>query len=114
MRYENLLASLRHTPLVGLPRLSPSADVRLWAKLEDRNPTGSVKDRAAFFMVEQAEKEGLLPRGATILEPTSGNTGISLAMIAHLRGYQMICVMPENTSTERRQILEMHGAQIIF
>ena len=113
MRYDSLLDSLGGTPLVGLPRLSPAPDVRLWAKLEDRNPTGSVKDRAAFFMIEQAEKDGLLARGATILEPTSGNTGISLAMIAALRGYRMICVMPENTSVERRQILQMHGAQII-
>jgi cysteine synthase B len=98
---------------VGLPRLSPSGDVRLWAKLEDRNPTGSVKDRAAFFMIQAAEKDGLLRPGATILEPTSGNTGISLAMLARLRGYRMICVMPENTSTERRQLLEMYGAEII-
>src|SRR5438270_699168 len=90
MRYESLLDSLGHTPLVGLPRLSPSADVRLWAKLEDRNPTGSVKDRAAFFMVAQAEKEGLLQPGSVILEPTSGNTGISLAMVARLRGYRLI------------------------
>ena len=114
MRYDSLLDSLGHTPLVGLPRLSPAPDVRLWAKLEDRNPTGSVKDRAAFFMIEQAEKEGLLAPGTTILEPTSGNTGISLAMVAHLRGYKMICVMPENTSVERRQILEMYGAKVIF
>ncbi len=114
MRYDSLLDSLGHTPLVGLPSLSPATDVRLWAKLEDRNPTGSVKDRAAFFMIEQAEKDGLLAPGTTILEPTSGNTGISLAMVAHLRGYNMICVMPENTSVERRQILEMFGAQIIF
>ncbi len=114
MRYDSLLDSLGHTPLVGLPRLSPAPDVRLWAKLEDRNPTGSVKDRAAFFMIEQAEKDGLLAPGTTILEPTSGNTGISLAMVAHLRGYAMICVMPENTSVERRQILEMYGAQVIF
>jgi cysteine synthase B len=114
MRYDSLLDSLGHTPLVGLPRLSPAPDVRLWAKLEDRNPTGSVKDRAAFFMIEQAEKEGLLAPGTTILEPTSGNTGISLAMVAHLRGYKMICVMPENTSVERRQILEMFGAKVIF
>jgi [CysO sulfur-carrier protein]-thiocarboxylate-dependent cysteine synthase len=114
MRYDSLLDSLGHTPLVGLPRLSPAPDVRLWAKLEDRNPTGSVKDRAAFFMIEQAEKEGLLAPGTTILEPTSGNTGISLAMVAHLRGYNMICVMPENTSVERRQILEMYGAKVIF
>ena len=113
MRYDSLLDSLGGTPLVGLPRLSPAPDVRLWAKLEDRNPTGSVKDRPALFMIEQAEKDGLLARGATILEPTSGNTGISLAMIAHLRGYRMICVMPENTSVERRQILQMYGAQII-
>src|ERR1700744_3288967 len=113
MRYESLLASLGNTPLVGLPRMSPSDEVRLWAKLEDRNPTGSVKDRAAFFMVEQAEKDGLLRPGSTILEPTSGNTGISLAMVAKLRGYQLIVVMPENTSEERRQILRMYGAEII-
>src|SRR5438552_596449 len=113
MRYESLLDSLGHTPLVGLPRLSPSADVRLWAKLEDRNPTGSVKDRAAFFMVAQAEKEGLLQPGSVILEPTSGNTGISLAMVARLRGYRLIVVMPENTSEERRQLLRMYGAEII-
>src|ERR1700748_2131134 len=114
MRYDSLLASLGNTPLVGLPRLSPSDDVRLWAKLEDRNPTGSVKDRAAFFMIEQAERDGLLRPGATILEPTSGNTGISLAMAARLKGYRLICVMPENTSIERRQLLELYGAQIIF
>ena len=118
MRYENLLDSLGRTPLVGLPRLSPTvpsgaAEVRLWAKLEDRNPTGSVKDRAAFFMVAQAEKEGLLSPGSTILEPTSGNTGISLAMVAKLRGYRLIVVMPENTSEERRQLLRMYGAEII-
>src|ERR1700691_5550520 len=112
MRYDSLLASLGNTPLVGLPRLSPSDDVRLWAKLEDRNPTGSVKDRAAFFMVETAEKDALLRPGSTILEPTSGNTGISLAMIAKLRGYQLIVVMPENTSEERREILRMYGAEI--
>lgn len=113
MRFDSLLDSLGRTPLVGLPRLSPSADVRLWAKLEDRNPTGSVKDRPAFYMIAKAEKEGLLTPGRTILEPTSGNTGISLAMVAKLRGYQMICVMPENTSAERRQLLEMWGARII-
>jgi len=113
-RFESLLDSLGDTPLVGLPRLSPSEDVRLWAKMEDRNPTGSVKDRAAFWMVQAAEKDGLLEQGATILEPTSGNTGISLAMVAKLRGYRLICVMPENTSVERRQLLEMYGAEIIF
>jgi cysteine synthase B len=113
MRYDSLLDSLGGTPLVGLPRLSPSPDVRLWAKLEDRNPTGSLKDRAAFFMISAAEKEGRLQPGSTILEPTSGNTGISLAMVSKLRGYRLICVMPENTSLERRQLLEMYGAEII-
>ncbi len=113
MRYDSLLDSVGGTPLVGLPRLSPSADVRLWAKLEDRNPTGSIKDRPAFWMVEQAEKDGRLTPGCTILEPTSGNTGISLAMVARLKGYSLVCVMPENTSAERRQILEMWGARII-
>jgi cysteine synthase len=113
MRYDSLQDSLGGTPLVGLPRLSPGPQVRLWAKLEDRNPTGSVKDRAAFYMISAAEKEGLLTPGATILEPTSGNTGISLAMAAKLRGYQLICVMPENTSAERRQLLEAYGASII-
>jgi [CysO sulfur-carrier protein]-thiocarboxylate-dependent cysteine synthase len=113
MRYDSLLDSLGGTPLVGLPRLSPGPAARLWAKLEDRNPTGSVKDRAAFYMVAQAEKDGLLKPGATLLEPTSGNTGISLAMVAKLRGYRLVCVMPENTSAERRQLLEMYGAEII-
>jgi [CysO sulfur-carrier protein]-thiocarboxylate-dependent cysteine synthase len=113
MRYDSLLDSLGNTPLVGLPRMSPRPDVRLWAKLEDRNPTGSVKDRPALFMIEQAEKDGLLTAGATILEPTSGNTGISLAMVARLRGYRLVCVMPENTSEERRQVLRMWGAEVI-
>ncbi|WP_017576045.1 PLP-dependent cysteine synthase family protein [Nocardiopsis kunsanensis] len=114
MRYDSLLDSLGGTPLVGLPRLSPSPEVRLWAKLEDRNPTGSVKDRAAFYMIEQAEKDGRLSPGCTILEPTSGNTGISLAMVAKLRGYRMVCVMPENTSAERKQLLAMWGAEVYF
>jgi [CysO sulfur-carrier protein]-thiocarboxylate-dependent cysteine synthase len=113
MRFDSLLDSVGRTPLVGLPRLSPGPAARLWAKLEDRNPTGSVKDRAAFYMVTQAEKDGLLKPGATLLEPTSGNTGISLAMVAKLRGYRLVCVMPENTSAERRQLLELYGAEII-
>jgi cysteine synthase len=114
MRYRSLVEAVGDTPLVGLPTLSPSDDVRLWAKLEDRNPTGSVKDRAAIWMVRAAEKDGRLRPGSTILEPTSGNTGISLAMVAQLHGYELICVMPENTSVERRQLLEMYGAKIIF
>ena len=113
MRFDSTLGSVGGTPLVGLPRLSPSADVRLWAKLEDQNPTGSIKDRAALKMVEVAEKDGTLRPGCTILEPTSGNTGISLAMAAKLKGYRLVCVMPENTSEERRQLLRMWGAEIV-
>jgi cysteine synthase B len=113
MRFDSLIDSVGQTPLVGLPRLSPSPDVRLWAKLEDQNPTGSVKDRAALAMLVAAEKEGRLRPGCTILEPTSGNTGISLAMVATLRGYRLVCVMPENTSIERRQLLRMWGAEIV-
>ncbi len=119
-RYDSLLEAVGNTPLVGLPRLSPrwhdSVDgphARLWAKMEDRNPTGSVKDRPALRMIEQAEADGTLTAGATILEPTSGNTGIALAMAARVKGYRLICVMPENTSVERRQLLELYGARII-
>ena len=113
-RYDSLLDACGNTPLVGLPRLSPSSEVRLWAKLEDRNPTGSVKDRVALWMVRTAEAEGRLRPGDTILEPTSGNTGIALAMVAKLRGYRLVCVMPENVSVERITLLRMYGAEIIF
>ncbi|MFE0751456.1 PLP-dependent cysteine synthase family protein [Gordonia sp. NPDC058843] len=119
-RHDSLIDSVGNTPLIGLQRLSPRWDdsddgphVRLWAKLEDRNPTGSIKDRPALRMIEQAERDGLLRAGSTILEPTSGNTGISLAMAAKLKGYELICVMPENTSEERRSLLRMFGAQVI-
>lgn len=112
-RYANLIETVGDTPLVGLPTLSPTPDVRLWAKLEDQNPTGSIKDRAALAMIEAAEADGRLTPGCTILEPTSGNTGISMAMVAKMRGYRMVCVMPENTSEERRQLLRMWGAEII-
>ncbi|MBM9460797.1 pyridoxal-phosphate dependent enzyme [Nocardioides sp. zg-536] len=119
MRYDNLLASVGNTPLVGLPRLSApfnsdgAPQVRIWAKLEDRNPTGSIKDRPALRMIEEAEKDGTLRPGCTILEPTSGNTGISIAMAAKLKGYRTVFVMPENTSEERRQLLRMWGAEIV-
>ena len=120
-RYDSLLQALGNTPLVGLQRLSPRWEdgaegphVRLWAKLEDRNPTGSIKDRPALRMIEKAERDGVINPGDTILEPTSGNTGISLAMAAQLKGYHLICVMPENTSVERTQLLELYGARIIF
>ena len=112
-RHDSLLQSVGGTPLVGLPHLSPSPDVRLWAKLEDRNPTGSVKDRAALAMIEDAEQRGILKPGSTILEPTSGNTGISLAMVAKLKGYRLICVMPENVSEERVHLIKMWGGEII-
>jgi [CysO sulfur-carrier protein]-thiocarboxylate-dependent cysteine synthase len=113
-RYESLLDACGNTPLVGLPRLSPTAEVQLWAKLEDRNPTGSIKDRPAVWMIRAAEADGRLKPGDTILEPTSGNTGIALAMVAKLRGYRLVCVMPENVSAERTQLLRMYGAEIIF
>src|SRR5689334_16461511 len=119
-RYDSVLEAVGSTPLVGLARLSPrwtgtdaEPAVRLWAKLEDRNPTGSIKDRAALAMIASAEADGRLTPGCTILEPTSGNTGISLAMMAKLKGYGIVCVMPENTSAERRQLLEMFGARIV-
>jgi cysteine synthase B len=114
MRYEDLSDAIGNTPLVGLPRLSPRPSVRLWAKLESQNPTGSVKDRIARQMVDDAEKAGRLAPGATLLEPSSGNTGIALALVARVRGYNLVVVMPENTSVERRQILESYGATVVF
>ena len=119
MRYDSPLEAVGNTPLVRLPTISAtvpgneSGAVRLWAKLEDRNPTGSIKDRPALRMIERAEADGRLTPGCTILEPTSGNTGISLAMAARVKGYRMVCVMPENTSAERRELLTMWGAEII-
>jgi [CysO sulfur-carrier protein]-thiocarboxylate-dependent cysteine synthase len=114
MRYEDLVDAIGNTPLVGLPRLSPRPGIRLWAKLEGQNPTGSVKDRVAKAMVEDAEKSGVLGPGATLLEPSSGNTGIALAVVARVRGYRLVVVLPENTSLERRQLLELYGAQIVL
>jgi [CysO sulfur-carrier protein]-thiocarboxylate-dependent cysteine synthase len=114
MRYEDLVDAIGNTPLVGLPRLSPKPGVRLWAKLEGQNPTGSVKDRVAKAMVEDAEKSGVLTPGATLLEPSSGNTGIALAVVARVRGYRLVVVLPENTSLERRQLLELYGAEVVF
>ncbi|HVD16845.1 MAG TPA: cysteine synthase family protein [Actinomycetota bacterium] len=114
MRYEDLVDAIGNTPLVGLPRLSPKPGVRLWAKLEGQNPTGSVKDRVAKAMVEDAEKSGVLSPGATLLEPSSGNTGIALAVVARVRGYRLVVVLPENTSLERRQLLELYGAKIVL
>jgi cysteine synthase len=113
-RYGDIVQSIGNTPLIELPRLSPKPGVRIWAKLESRNPTGSVKDRVARALIEDGEERGLLSPGQTILEPTSGNTGISLAMICKLKGYRLKVVMPENVTPERTQLLEMYGAEIVY
>src|SRR5437773_5541148 len=113
-RYGDIVSSIGHTPLVELKRLSPKPGVRIWAKLESRNPTGSVKDRVARAMIEDAEEKGLIRPGQTILEPTSGNTGISLAMICRRKGYPLKVVMPDNVTPERTQLLHMFGAEIVY
>ncbi|HEX6310785.1 MAG TPA: cysteine synthase family protein [Acidimicrobiia bacterium] len=112
MRYDSILDLIGNTPLVALHPLSPSPSVRIWGKLESQNPGGSVKDRIALEMVEDAERRGVLNPGDTILEPSSGNTGIGLALVARLRGYRLRVVLPENVSVERRQILEIFGAEV--
>jgi cysteine synthase len=113
-RYGDVVESIGNTPLVELKRLSPKPGVRIWAKLESHNPTGSVKDRVARALIEDAEEKGLIRPGQTILEPTSGNTGISLAMICSRKGYPLKVVMPDNVTPERTQLLEMYGAQIVY
>jgi cysteine synthase len=109
----SLLDLIGSTPLVELPRLSPKRDVRLYAKLEGANPTGSIKDRIAVAMIEAAEAAGELEPGRALLEPTSGNTGISLAMVAKLKGYPLTCVLPENATEERKRLLRIFGAEIV-
>jgi [CysO sulfur-carrier protein]-thiocarboxylate-dependent cysteine synthase len=113
-RYGDVVQSIGSTPLVELKRLSPKPGVRIWAKLESRNPTGSVKDRVAKALIEDAEEKGAIAPGQTILEPTSGNTGISLAMICSRKGYPLKVVMPENVTPERTQLLQMFGARIVY
>jgi cysteine synthase len=113
-RYGDIVQSIGHTPLIELPRLSPKPGVHVWAKLESRNPTGSVKDRVARALIEDAEEKGAIGPGQTILEPTSGNTGISLAMICSRKGYRLKVVMPENVTPERTQLLRMYGAEIVY
>ena len=108
-----LLELVGNTPLVELPRLSTRPGVKLYAKLEGQNPTGSIKDRVALAMVEAAERAGELEPGRELLEPTSGNTGISLALVARLKGYRLTCVMPENVTEERRRLLRLYGAEIV-
>jgi len=112
-RYESILDLIGDTPLVGVHALSPNPAVRIYAKLEGQNPGGSMKDRIALRMVEAAEREGVLQPGDTILEPSSGNTGIGLALVARLKGYRLRVVLPENVSEERRQMLEIFGAEVI-
>ena len=109
---ESVLELIGNTPLVGVHALSPNPNVRIYAKLEGQNPGGSSKDRIALKMVDLAERDGVLRPGASILEPSSGNTGIGLALVAKLRGYALRVVMPENVSVERRQLLEIFGAEI--
>jgi cysteine synthase B len=113
-RYGDVVQSIGNTPLVELKRLSPKPGVKIWAKLESRNPTGSVKDRVARALIEDAEEKGAIAPGQTILEPTSGNTGISLAMICSRKGYPLKVVMPENVTPERTQLLEMFGAEVVY
>lgn len=114
MKSEDILDAIGNTPLVELPRMSPKKGVRIFAKLEGANPTGSLKDRIVKYMIEQAERSGELTKDKTILEPTSGNTGIALAMIGRRKGYKVKVVIPENATPERRQLLEIFGAELIY
>ena len=114
MRYDSILDTIGNTPLVELKSFSPRPGVQIFAKLEGFNPSGSVKDRIAKLMVEEAEASGNIKPGSILLEPTSGNTGIALAMIARVKGYQFTAVMPDNVTQERRQMLELFGANIIY
>ena len=113
VRYDDILDAIGNTPLVGMRRMSPKPGVRMWAKLEGNNPTGSTKDRIALRMIEAAEASGELTPDKHILEPTSGNTGIALAMVAQRKGYQLTVVIPDNASPERVQLLELFGAEIV-
>src|SRR6266513_2258626 len=113
-RYGDVVQAIGNTPLIELRRLTPKPGVRIWAKMESFNPTGSVKDRVARSLIEDAEEKALIRRGQTSLEPTAGNTGISLAMICRRKGYPLKVVMPENVTPERTQLLEMYGAEIVY
>ncbi len=114
MRFSSIIDAIGHTPLVEMQHLSPRPEVRLFAKLEGHNPTGSIKDRIARSMIERAERDGALRPGMTILESTSGNTGISLAMVGRLKGYRVRVVMPDNLTPERAELLELFGAEIVY
>ena len=114
MKFKSILDAIGNTPLVEVPHLSPADDVRIWVKLEGQNPTGSVKDRIALALVEDGEASGRLTKDKILLEPTSGNTGIALAMVAKMRGYRFTAVMPDNASAERVQLLKAFGAEVAF
>ena len=114
LSHQGILSTIGNTPLVELQNINPKKNVRIYAKLEGNNPTGSIKDRIAMRMIEAAEADGEISSNRTILEPTSGNTGIALAMIGRLKGYPVSVVMPENVSVERTQLLEAYGANIIL
>ena len=114
MLYSNLIDAIGNTPLVEMARMSPKPSVRLFAKLEGQNPSGSVKDRIAKYMIEEAERTGVLTKDRIVLEPTSGNTGISLAMICRIKGYRLKVVIPESVSSERTELLSAFGAEIVY
>ncbi|HZU01857.1 MAG TPA: cysteine synthase [Ktedonobacteraceae bacterium] len=114
MRYGSILETIGNTPLVELKSFSPRPGVQIFAKLEGMNPSGSIKDRIALKMIQEAEASGKLKPGSILLEPTSGNTGIALAMISRVKGYKFVAVMPDNVTKERRQMLELYGAKIVF
>ena len=112
MKYNNILGAIGNTPVIRLAKLFPSHQV--WIKLEKSNPGGSIKDRIALAMIEQAEKQGLINKDTTIIEPTSGNTGVGLALVAAVKGYKLILVMPESMSVERRKIIQAYGAELVL
>ncbi len=114
MLYSNILDAIGNTPLVGLPQTSPNPNVKIYAKLEGQNPSGSVKDRIAKYMIERGEQDGSLTHDKIVLEPTSGNTGIALAMIGRVKGYQVMVVIPESVSEERSQLLRAYGAEVVY
>jgi len=114
VRYASILDAIGNTPLVRLSRFSPKQGVNVYAKLEGQNPTGSLKDRIALYMVRAAEESGELTPDKTILEPTSGNTGISLAMVSRAKGYHLLCVLPDNVTKEREQTLRAFGAEVVY
>ena len=114
MRFDDISSLVGNTPLVGIQKLSPNPNVRLWAKLEGQNPTGSLKDRIALKMIQKAEANGELSGDRVLLEPTSGNTGISLAFLARRLGHRLVCVMPETASTERTQMIKLFGGEVVY